>query len=152
MIFPGGEPKMLARVECRVCPICGEGTTHSNVPWCWSCENLLGSAERVRLDNGGSFDVSSDANRWDGIATFLGYLSMTDIVLAGACILAGPFTCFMSWFLAYYILLIGMPVHAVAVVVGCKARKAGQFTMTMGIVGTVLALLAISVVMGIPRL
>jgi hypothetical protein len=64
------------------------------------------------------------------------------------CIVLGPFTCFTTWMLAYYVYLVGLPIHLLALVVGIAGQsrhslpgkdRGSMFALTTGLLGTLLS-------------
>jgi hypothetical protein len=87
----------------------------------------------------------------DGLAVaseVLGKLSLIATVTGLACLLLGPFSCFVTWIFAYYVCLVGLPVHLLALGAGVaglsqytypgKDRGSG-FALGNGLLGTLLS-------------
>lgn len=85
-------------------------------------------------------------HRQSAIVSLLGILSLTDSLAGIACLLLGPLTCFLTWALGYYILLIGLPIHLLAVLAatgGPQVPPEGLmgrgFALAAGLLGTALS-------------
>jgi hypothetical protein len=113
-------------------------------------------AEQIRdqLPLGGSatspaareFAGRPGADRLCLVVSLLGILSLTDSLAGIACLLMGPFTCFITWGLAYYVLLIGLPIHILALLAAAGRPRfpsegllGGGFALAAGLLGTALS-------------
>jgi hypothetical protein len=161
---PERKPEDIVRLEPRprrLCPNCGE-PLRSDEHWRRCCvgNRLKERAEARSLDLPAAPPVweTRDAGELDGlglVSWVSGMSSLTGILLGMLCIVAGPFTCFMTWILAYYVFLWGLPIHLLALGLGvaglCQSRRGkGQpgctFAVTSGLIGSLLSGMAVGAV------
>jgi hypothetical protein len=128
---------------------------------CPACGAVLSADSRTEpmpdWPAGKRFQHPPDLSRPDALAFvsgLLGTLSLVATVAGLVCLLLGPFTCFVTWGFAYYVFLVGLPVHIFALGTGV----AGQWTdpgrdrdCTLAIINGLLgALLSCLVLAGMP--
>lgn len=94
---------------------------------------------------GGELAGHPVAHRRSLVVSLLGILSLTDSLAGIGCLLLGPFTCFITWAAAYYVLLIGLPIHTLALLAAASQPRpsegllGGGFALAAGLLGTALS-------------